>query len=176
MTPEGIVEDVLVSVDSWEYPANFLVLQPKAKLTGYPLILGRLWLVIADAYISCRAGSMTIKNGPISKQLVLYPHAQPLLEHDLPLWLEEEEEDEVYSAPLCTVEARKGGPPTEDDLIENLIQNPPPSVLSLEELVEDTQANALVDLGATNPTTPRVKNVEFGPDKTLKISSSLSPS
>ena len=42
--------------------------------------------------------------------------------------------------------------------------------------MEDIQANALMDLGATNPTTPRVKNVEFGPEKTLKISSSLSPS
>jgi len=67
MTPEGIVEDVLVSVDSWEYPADFLVLQPKEKLTGYPLILGRPWLATADAYISCREGSMTIKNGPMSK-------------------------------------------------------------------------------------------------------------
>eukprot|EP00253_Pinus_taeda_P002916 PITA_02916 len=109
-------------------------------------------------------------------QLVLYPPAQPPLEHDLPLWWEEEEEDEVYSAPLCTVETTRGGTPTEDDLIENLIQNPPPGALSLEELVEDTQANALVDLGATNLTIPRVKNVEFGPKKTLKISSSLSPS
>jgi len=39
--PEGIVEDVMVSIDSWEYPIYFLVLQPKAKLTSYPLILGR---------------------------------------------------------------------------------------------------------------------------------------
>eukprot|EP00253_Pinus_taeda_P002111 PITA_02111 len=41
MTLEGIVEDVMVCIDSWEYPVDFLVLQPKAKLTGYPLILGR---------------------------------------------------------------------------------------------------------------------------------------
>ena len=176
VTPEGIVEDVLVSVDSWEYPADFLVLQPKVKLTGYPLILGRPWLATVDAYISCRAGSMTIKNGPMSKELVLYPLAQPLLEHDLSLWLEEGEKDEVYSTPLCIVESTRGGPQTEDDLIENLIQNPPPGALSLEELVEDTQANALVNLCATDPTTPRVKNVEFGPERTLKISSSLSPS
>jgi len=40
MAPEGVVEDVLVSIDSWEYLANFLVLQPKAELNGYPLILG----------------------------------------------------------------------------------------------------------------------------------------
>ena len=97
---------------------------------------------------------MTIKNGPMSKQLVLYPPAQPLLEHDLPLWLEEEDEDEVYFAPVCTVEATRGGPQTEDDLIENLIQNPPPSVLPLEELVEDTQAGALVDLCVIDPTSP----------------------
>jgi len=62
----------------------------------------------------------------MSKELVLYPPIQPLLEHDLPLWLEEGEEDEVYSAPLCTVEATRGGPQTEYYLIENLIQNPSP--------------------------------------------------
>jgi len=93
VTPEGIVEDVMVSIDSLEYPTNFLVLQPKVKLIGYPLILGRPWLATADAYISCRAENMTIKNGHMSKQLILYPPAQPLLEHDLPLWLEEEDED-----------------------------------------------------------------------------------
>ena len=125
VTPEGIVEDLLVSVDSWEYPADFLVLQPKVKHIGYPLIFGRPWLATADAYISCWAGNMTIKNGPMSKQLILYPPAQPLLEHDLPLWLEEGDEDEVYSAPLCTIETTRGGPQTEDDLIETLIQNPP---------------------------------------------------
>ena len=176
MTPEGIVEDVLVSVDSWEYPADFLVLQPKEKLTGYPLILGTPWLATVDAYISCREGSMTIKNGPMSKQLVLYPPAQPLLEHDLPLWLDEGEEDEVYYAPFCTLETTGRGPQTEDDLIEALIQNPPPSALSLEKFMEDTQASTLEDLCVTNPTTSRVKNVEFGPERTLKISSSLSPS
>jgi len=170
------VEDVLVSIDTWEYLAYFFVLQPKEKLIGCPLILGRPWLATADSYINFQVGSMTIKNGPMSKQLVLHPPSQPLLEHELPLWLEEGDEDEVYSAPLCTVEATRGGPQTEDDLIENLIQNPSPSALSLEELVEDTQATALVDLCVTNMTTPRVKNVEFGPERTLKISSSLSPS
>lgn len=79
------MEDVMVSIVSWEYPANFLVLQPKAKLTRYPIIMGRPWLATADAYISCRDGNMTIKNGHMSKQLVFYPPAQPLLEHDLPL-------------------------------------------------------------------------------------------
>ena len=28
--PEGILDDLVVSVDSWEYPADFLVLQPNS--------------------------------------------------------------------------------------------------------------------------------------------------
>lgn len=63
MTPEGIVEDEMVPINSWEYPANFLVSQPKVKITSYPLILARTWLATVDAYISCRAKNMTIKNG-----------------------------------------------------------------------------------------------------------------
>ena len=42
--------------------------------------------------------------------------------------------------------------------------------------MEDTQANTSVDLYVIDPTSPKVKNVEFGPERTLKISSSLSPS
>ena len=102
------MEDVMVSINSREYLADFLVLQPKAKLTRYPLILGRPWLATIDAYISCQAGNMTIKNGHMSKQLIFYPPTQPLLEHDLPLWLEEEDEDEVYFAPLCALETAMG--------------------------------------------------------------------
>ena len=61
VTPKGIFEDFMVTIDSWEYPTYFLVLQPKTKFNGYPLILGRPWLATADAYISCRAINMTIK-------------------------------------------------------------------------------------------------------------------
>ena len=73
VTLEGIFEDVMVSIDSWEHHTYFLVLQPKTKFNCYPLILGRPWLATVDAYISCQTGIMTIKIGPLSKQLVLYP-------------------------------------------------------------------------------------------------------
>jgi len=82
--------------------------------------------------------------------------------------LDEGEEDEVYSAPLCTVETTRGGPQTEDDLIETLIQNPPPSALPLEELVEDTQASTLVDPCVTNPITPRVQKCGVWPRENVK--------
>ena len=41
INPEGILDDLVNSVDSWEYPVEFLVLQPKSQLGGYSLILGR---------------------------------------------------------------------------------------------------------------------------------------
>ena len=120
---------------------------------------------------------MTIKNEHMSKQLILYPPAQPLLEHDQPLWLEEEDEDEIYSTPLCTLEISMGGKPQdEDDMIENLIQNPPPSVSPLEDIVRETQNNPSTDLCVAEPTSLCVKNIEFGPGRTLKINPSLSPS
>lgn len=75
----------MVSINSWEYPIDFLALQPKAKLTGYPLILGIPWLATADAYISYGARNMTMKNEHMSKKLILYLPTQPLLEHDPPL-------------------------------------------------------------------------------------------
>ena len=71
------MEDVMVSVDSWEYPANFLIINPKNRLNGHPLILGRPWLATADAYIGYRQGSMTIARGGNIKNLALYPPTQP---------------------------------------------------------------------------------------------------
>ena len=50
--PEGILDDLVISVDLWEYPTDFLVLQPKSQLGGHPLILGRPSLATADACIS----------------------------------------------------------------------------------------------------------------------------
>ena len=45
------------------------------------------------------------------------PLSLHLLEHDLPLWLEEEDEDEVYSTPLCAIETAMGGGPQIEDYI-----------------------------------------------------------
>ena len=57
----------MVSIDCWDYPIDFLVLQQKTNFNIYPLILGRHWLSTADAYLSCQARNMTINNGPLSK-------------------------------------------------------------------------------------------------------------
>jgi hypothetical protein len=38
--PEGVIDDLVISVDSWEYLVDFVILQPKSRLGGHPLILG----------------------------------------------------------------------------------------------------------------------------------------
>lgn len=75
--PEGMLHDVMVFVHFWEYPTDFLIINPKSRLDGHPLILGRPWLATVDAYIGCQQGNMTITRGENIKNLALYPPAQP---------------------------------------------------------------------------------------------------
>jgi hypothetical protein len=111
--PEGIVDDVIVSVDSWEYPANFMILQPKANLGGYPLILGWPWLATNYAYISCRSRDMTISHGTSTKKLTLYPPAKPSLDSETPSWIPNSDDEAIQ--PLLSLE--QASRDTEDDLI-----------------------------------------------------------
>jgi len=69
-----------------------------------------------------------------------------------------------------------GEPQDDDDIIENVIQNPPLSILPLEDIVKKTQNNLLNDLCVVDPASLHVKNIEFGPGKTSKINPSLSTS
>ena len=70
---EGVLDDEIVSLDSWEYPADFFVLQPNSTSGGHPVVLGRPWLTIADAFIGCRSGEMYLPQGNSFKQVSLYP-------------------------------------------------------------------------------------------------------
>ena len=53
---------------------------------GYPLILGRPWLAIVDAYIAHRSIKLTISNGIHTMNLTLHSPAQPLLKDDQAFW------------------------------------------------------------------------------------------
>ena len=55
--PKGTVEDVLIQVDKFYYPVDFVVLDTKsiAVRTNYvPIILGRPFLATSNAIINCR--------------------------------------------------------------------------------------------------------------------------
>jgi hypothetical protein len=120
--PEGVIEDLIMSVESWNYPVDFMVLQPKTKLGGHPLILGRPWLATTDAFISCRSGSMTISNGYETKQLTLYPHATPLINNDNSVWVDFD--DQLTQPILAIRQALSLKESTEDEVINNFICEP----------------------------------------------------
>ena len=55
--PKGIVEDVLVKVDKFYYPVDFVVLDTKPVVEGtnhVPIILGRPFLATSNAIINFR--------------------------------------------------------------------------------------------------------------------------
>ncbi|RVW86773.1 hypothetical protein CK203_042761 [Vitis vinifera] len=61
--PRGMIEDVLVQVNKFYYPVDFVVLDmdPVVKGTNYvPIILGRPFLATSNAIINCRNGVMQL--------------------------------------------------------------------------------------------------------------------
>jgi hypothetical protein len=81
------LDDVTVSLASWEYPVDFLVIYSKSSSKpGHPVVLRHPWLATTDAFINCQSGEMTISNGTHSQKLVLFPPTQPTQE--IPIWLE----------------------------------------------------------------------------------------
>jgi hypothetical protein len=78
ISPAGSLDDVTITLASWEYPVDFLVIYSKSSSKlGHPVVLGHPWLATVDAFISCRSDEMTISNGTHSQKLVLFPPTQP---------------------------------------------------------------------------------------------------
>jgi hypothetical protein len=73
--PRGIVEDVLIKVDKFYYPVDFIVLDtepvpyPDKQI---PVILGRPFLATANACINCRTGVMKISFGNMKIRLNIF--------------------------------------------------------------------------------------------------------
>ena len=73
--PKGIVEDVLVKVDKFYYPVDFVVLDTEPLANGpnhVPIILGRPFLATANAIINCRNGVMQLTFGNMTLELNIF--------------------------------------------------------------------------------------------------------
>nr|CAN76445.1 hypothetical protein VITISV_016876 [Vitis vinifera] len=74
--PRGIIEDVLVQVDNFYYPVDFVVLDtdPFVKEANYvPIILGKPFLATSNEIINCRNGLMQLTFGNMTLDLnILY--------------------------------------------------------------------------------------------------------
>ena len=98
--PKGIVEDVLVKIDKFYYPVDFMVLdtEPSSnELNHVPIILGRPFLATANAIINCRNGIMQLTFGDMTLELnIFHLNNNPkLLETENPIT------DEVVSIDPC---------------------------------------------------------------------------
>jgi hypothetical protein len=72
--PRGIVEDVLVQVDKFIYPMDFIVLdtQPVEACNSFPVILGRPFLATSNALINCRNGLMKLSFGNMILEMNIF--------------------------------------------------------------------------------------------------------
>ena len=73
--PKGKVEDVLVKVDKFYYPMDFIVLDTEPIAVGpnhVPIILGRPFLATSNAIINCRNGFMQLTFGNMTLELNIF--------------------------------------------------------------------------------------------------------
>ena len=90
--PKGIVEDVLVKVDKFYYPVDFVVLdtEPVARGTNQvPIIIGRPFFATSNVIINCRNRVMQITFGNMTLELNIFHLSS---KHKS---MEEQEPDEV---------------------------------------------------------------------------------
>jgi hypothetical protein len=84
-TPRGIVEGVLIKIENFYYPVDFIILDTKPTLhpdNSIPIILGRHFLATANALIHCRNGRMKITFGSMTAELNIFNVMQQQLEDD----------------------------------------------------------------------------------------------
>ena len=92
--PKGIVEDVLVKIDKFYYPVDFVVLDTEPMVEGthqVPIILGRPFLATSNAIINYRNGVMHLTFGNMTLELNIFH----LSNKDKPVEDEDQKAEEV---------------------------------------------------------------------------------
>jgi hypothetical protein len=73
--PRGVVEDVLIKVENFYYPVDFIILDIEPTLhpsANIPIILGRPFFATATTLINYRNGRMKITFGSITAELNIF--------------------------------------------------------------------------------------------------------
>ena len=144
--PKGIVEDVLVKVDKFYYPMDFVVLDTEPITSGpnhVPIILGRPFLATSNAIINCRNRVMQLTFGNMTLELNIFhlSNKHKLVEDD------KQEADEV-----CSI-GQNAGRPKASKLQAELVNQGEVVDWELAALV--TPAEPMV-----NPTSPNEKKLD----------------
>ena len=73
--PKGTIEDVLIRVDRFYYPVDFVVLDTDPVVVGsnhVPIILGRPFLATSNSITNCRNGVMQLTFGNMALELNIF--------------------------------------------------------------------------------------------------------
>ena len=73
--PKGTMEDVLIQMDKFYYPVDFVVLDTEPTIVGanyVPIILGRKFLATSNVIINCRNGVMQLTFGNMTLELNIF--------------------------------------------------------------------------------------------------------
>ncbi|XP_060972621.1 uncharacterized protein LOC133038474 [Cannabis sativa] len=73
--PRGIIEDVLIKVDKFYFPVDFIVLDTQPVENAHaqiPIILGRPFLATSNAIINCRNGVFKLSFGNMTVELNVF--------------------------------------------------------------------------------------------------------
>jgi hypothetical protein len=84
-TPKGVVEDVLVQIDKFYYPVDFLILETESVVhanSKIPIILGRPFLATANALINCRNGLMKLSFGHMTLEVNIFNIGKQIFEDE----------------------------------------------------------------------------------------------
>ena len=129
--PKGTIEDVLIQVDKFYYPVDFVVLDTEQVAVGanhVPIILGRPFLATSNAIINCRNGVMQITFGNMTLKLNIFhlskKHMQPV----------EDDCEEIYIIDTILKEQaneRQVKDVLNQELSDNLVEQQDPQSMTL---------------------------------------------
>ena len=75
IVPKGVVEDVLVQLDKFYFPVDFIILDihPVSNANSQiSVILGHLFLATSSALINCRSGVLKLSFGNMTLELNIF--------------------------------------------------------------------------------------------------------
>jgi hypothetical protein len=133
--PRGVVEDVLIKVDKFYFPVDFIVLdtQPTQNASKQiPVILGHPFSATSNALINCRTSVMKISFGNMTVELSVFD-------------ISKQPPDEEDASTVCMIDSL-----VHETFIQSTIENPLEACFAhfgcnfdIDESIE--QVNALLD-------------------------------
>ncbi|KAL5565351.1 hypothetical protein UlMin_028515 [Ulmus minor] len=102
--PKGIIENVLVQIDKFYYPVDFLVIDTQSRVnlnSKVPIILGRPLLATANVNINCKNGLINLTFGNMTLEVNIFhvggkPQVEDVSNCEVPTLVDTLEKEEEF--------------------------------------------------------------------------------